>query len=64
MPKVICSPCGKEFKTEEEYLNHKCSKADGAKPTEPEYLIKTTTPNLVKIQESAIKRGEENKLKK
>ena len=28
----ICSPCGKEFKTEKEYLEHKCEKRGGARP--------------------------------
>ena len=57
MPKFICSPCGQEFKDEASYLAHKCPSAVGAKPTEPEYLIRTTTPNLEKISEEALKRG-------
>lgn len=61
MDKVICGPCGKSFKTNEEYLNHKCEAAGGAKPTEPEYLIRTTTPNFARVSEAALKRGETNK---
>lgn len=61
MSKTICMPCKKEFGSQEEYLAHECEKADGAKPTDPEYLIKTTTPNFQKISESATKRGEEKK---
>jgi len=58
---VICSPCGKKFKTNEEWLKHKCEAAGGAMPTEPEYVIRTTTPNFAKISEAAIKRGEAKK---
>ena len=57
MGKVICGPCKAEFKTKEEYLVHKCKAAGGAKPTEPAYLIRTTTPHFAKISEAAIKRG-------
>jgi len=57
MGKFICGPCKSVFKTEKEYLNHKCKAAGGAKPTEPEYLIRTTTPHLKRIQEAALKRG-------
>ena len=64
MSKVICKPCGEVFETNEDYLNHKCVKADGHTPREPEYLVKTTCPNFLKISESAIKRGEEKKEKK
>lgn len=59
MDKVICGPCKKEFKTNEEYLKHECEAAGGAKPTNPAYLIKTTTPHLAKISEAALKRGAE-----
>lgn len=61
MSKVICGPCGKEFATKEEFLDHKCDKAEGFTPRDPEYLVKTTCPNFLKISESAIKRGEEKK---
>ena len=54
-----CSPCGQEFDTEEQYLNHECEKAGGAKPTSPEFLIKTTTPHYDKIAEASLKRGAE-----
>ena len=36
MDKVICGPCGKEFKTNEGYLKHKCKKT-GFKPTQIEH---------------------------
>ena len=32
--KHICGQCGKEFKTEKEYLEHKCKARDFLKPTE------------------------------
>jgi len=64
MGKITCGPCGKVFKTNAEYLKHKCEKAGGAKPTEPEYLIRTTTPHFAKISEAAVKRGAEKKAKK
>ena len=63
MGKVICGPCKAEFKTKEEYLKHKCKAAGGAKPTDPEYLIRTTTPHLKMIQEAALKRGASKKTK-
>ena len=55
--KHICSPCGLEFKTEEEYLKHQCEKASGATPASPEFLKATTTPNFDEVSEEAIKRG-------
>lgn len=61
MNKVICGPCGKGFKTNEEYLDHKCEKADGFTPRDPEYLVNTTCPNFAKISESAIERGKAKK---
>jgi len=61
MDKVICGPCGEEFKTNEEFLKHKCKAADGAMPTQPEYVIRTTTPGFAKISEAAVKRGEAKK---
>ncbi len=57
----ICSPCGKEFATEAEYLNHECEKANGAKPGTPEFLKGTTQPAHDTIAEAALKRGEERK---
>lgn len=62
-PKVICSPCEGGFATNEEFIAHECPKADGHKPTEPEYVVKTTCPNFLKISESAIGRGEVRKTK-
>lgn len=64
MSKVICKPCGEVFETNEDYLNHKCVKADGHTPREPEYLVKTTCPNFAKISESALERGKVKKEKK
>jgi len=58
MDKVICGPCKKEFKTNEEFLAHECEAAGGAKPTEQEYVIRTTCPNFAKISEASIKRGD------
>lgn len=57
--RYICGPCKKSFKTEKGYLEHPCEKAGGANPTQPEYLIRTTTPHFAKISESALKRGED-----
>lgn len=54
-----CAPCKKEFETEEEFLNHKCEKANNAKPTEADYLRRTTTPNYDKIAEKAKERGQQ-----
>ena len=58
----ICGPCGKQFETDREYLEHVCEKS-GFTPVQPEHLIKTTTPNFAKISEAAVKRGEETKAK-
>jgi hypothetical protein len=52
-----CSPCGKEFKTEAEYLEHACEKAEGAKPDTADFLKKTTMPHYDKVAEAAQKRG-------
>lgn len=62
--KHLCGPCGKGFDSEEEYLGHACEKAEGAKPTTPEYLIKTTTKHFARISESSQKRGKLEKEKK
>ncbi len=64
MGKTICSPCGGQFKDHALYLDHECKKADGAKPTEPDYLKKTTMPNYTKVAEAALKRGADKKAKK
>ena len=58
---TICGPCKEKFEKREDYLKHKCEAAGGAMPTEPEYLIRTTTPNFAKISASAIKRGKGKK---
>jgi hypothetical protein len=64
MTKITCSPCRQVFNTNEEYLSHKCPKADGFTPRDPEYVIKTTCPNFAKISQSALKRGLEKKIAK
>lgn len=53
----ICRPCGKKFETEQAYLDHACEAAGGAKPTEKEHLIRTTTPHFDQISAAAKKRG-------
>ena len=58
-PKVICGPCGQGFQTNDEFLDHKCEKADGFTPRDPEYVVKTTCRNFLKISESAKTRGSE-----
>lgn len=59
MPIHKCSPCGNEFESEEKYLDHQCDQAGGAKPTTPEYLKATTTPNFDAISDAAQARGAE-----
>jgi hypothetical protein len=54
-----CSPCGAEFNSEVEYLEHQCPKAGNAKPTSPDFLKNTTMPNFEQVSEAALKRGEE-----
>lgn len=54
-----CSSCGKTFETKEEYLNHPCDKANGAKPGTPEFLKATTLKNYDSVSASALKRGAE-----
>lgn len=63
MDKVICSPCKEEFKDNAGYLAHPCKSAGGAKPTQPEYLKRTTTPNFDIISAKAKERGEVKKAK-
>lgn len=57
MGKIICGPCQTIFLREEQYLKHECKAASGAKPTEPEYLKRTTTPNYDAIAKKAKERG-------
>lgn len=56
-----CSPCGTAFEKESDYLAHECTKADGAKPTTPEFLKLTTMPHYERIAAAAQKRGEDKK---
>jgi predicted nucleic acid-binding Zn-ribbon protein len=53
----ICSPCGGEFATEQEYLDHVCPKS-GVTPKDPENLGE----EFKAISEAALKRGEERKI--
>ena len=54
--KVHCSPCGKMFDTNEEYLNHKCSKT-GFKPTQPEHFDALSGGRFSLQSKAALKRG-------
>jgi len=56
--KHVCGPCGKEFKTADEYIAHACAKAGGKTPTDPEFLEATTTPNFKQVSAAAKKRGD------
>lgn len=52
MNKVICSPCKKEFKTNEDYLKHTCKKT-GYKPTDPRHFGK----RFLQQSKKALERG-------
>ncbi len=56
--KHVCSPCGKEFDTEEQYLDHECS-VSGVTPRDPKNL----GSDFKSVQEAALKRGEARKEK-
>ena len=56
---IICGPCAQKFGSDADFLNHACPAAEGAKPTTPDYVIKTTQPNFAKVSEAAVKRGAE-----
>jgi len=56
--KHICSPCGKEFASEAEYMAHKCSKT-GFTPADPKHL----GPGFKAVSKSAIARGNARKKK-
>lgn len=56
-----CSPCSGTFETEEAYLNHECPRAEGAKPTSPDFLKRTTMPHYDSVAAAAQKRGDEKK---
>ena len=62
MSKVICSPCGKVFKTNEEYLNHKCEKT-GYTPRDVEHFDKLSGGRFSLQSKAAIARGEKRKKK-
>ncbi len=48
----VCGRCGQKFKTEKEYLNHKCKKT-GFKPTQIEHQGE----EFKAVSEAALKRG-------
>jgi hypothetical protein len=54
--KHICGVCEKEFSDEKGYLDHTCE-VSSLKPTDPEHLVKTTTPNFKEASEAALERG-------
>lgn len=58
--KHICSSCKKEFKTEKEYLNHKCEKT-GFKPTQVEHLDKLSNGKFSLQSKKALERGKKRK---
>lgn len=60
MEKHICGPCLAEFNTIENYRNHTCG-VSSEKPTNPNHLVKTTTPNFKLISEAALARGNKRK---
>ena len=60
MEKVFCGACGKEFKTNEEYLNHTCEKT-GYKPTQIEHLDALSNGRFSLQSKAALARGEARK---
>ena len=56
MPTHICSPCGQEFATEQEYLDHVCTKTN-VTPKDPANL----GADFEAIQTAALKRGADRK---
>lgn len=56
MAKCICGACGKEFKSDEEYLNHVCEKT-GFKPTQIEHQDALTEGRFSKQSQAALARG-------
>ncbi len=57
VPEVhCCGKCGGKWKTDAEYLNHKC-KITSFKPTDPKHL----GPQFAKVQTAALARGEAKK---
>lgn len=53
--KHVCSPCGKEFETEQEYLDHVCVK--GVTPKDPKNL----GGEFEAVSKAALQRGEAKK---
>lgn len=62
MAKVICSPCGKEFSSDAEYLKHKCSKT-GFNPTQTEHFDALSGGRFSLQSKAALARGAARKLK-
>lgn len=60
MDKVICGACGKEWKTNEGYLKHKC-KETGFTPTEAEHFDALTGGRFSLQSKAALARGEARK---
>ena len=58
--KHICGACGKEFKTEKGYLNHKCKKT-GYTPTDIEHLDELSNGRFSLQSKKAQERGEAQK---
>ena len=58
--KVRCSPCGKEFKSNEEYLKHKCKKT-GFTPTDVEHFDALSGGRFSLQSKAALARGEARK---
>ena len=56
----ICSFCGWVFPDEAKCNSHICP-ASGFAANTPDHLKKTSTPNLDKISEAALTRGQERK---
>lgn len=54
--KVIDGPTGFIYPDIEAWREH-VSPISGTKPTDPEYLIQTTTPNYAEISAKALERG-------
>ena len=63
MDKVICGACGKEWKTNEGYLKHICSKT-GFKPTQIEHQDALTNGRFSLQSKAALARGEARKAAK
>jgi len=59
---VICGACGKEFKSNDDYLDHVCEKT-GYTPRDIEHQDALTGGRFSKISAAALARGEARKAK-